>query len=409
MIKSKKYYGLEFVRGVVAVEVAIAHFILINSELKQYPVLKLISSWAMEAVILFFVLSGIVINHSISTKKYDRSGFIRSRMIRILPAYWFSLVLTGMVQLSVSIPLPDFQTLLGNLFLVATLQGYIVDTFVLNPPAWSLSFESVFYLLIAWSFYSSRRYYRISLWVVFGLVSVILLQNKTMDTGFSGHFISIAAYSMIWLTGYAAYQWRHQFHGHLLPALFLFLSVPLASRIHFIHAQFNILGQILMGIISVPYLIYLIQSEAGNDRKEGGSKRRGWVVFACYFAVYLMLTGLLFAWSKSTQEMLYFVVILPWISFLLVAVHRLLEGRDNRIILPVGKVLGRISYPLYLFHFPIIIYVKSLFPDTIVYNILVSLTATVTLCVVFEYSVQPKINSYFNRISMDNRSSFNNN
>src|SRR4051812_34440358 len=82
-----KNYKLELVRGTAA------FFVFLNHLLGNQPILQqrgglllnFFGNWGVEAVMIFFMLSGIVINMSQSFNPKNASSFIRNRLLRVYP------------------------------------------------------------------------------------------------------------------------------------------------------------------------------------------------------------------------------------------------------------------------------------------------------------------------------------
>jgi peptidoglycan/LPS O-acetylase OafA/YrhL len=113
-------------------------------------------------VTLFFVLSGFLLYRPIAVALLDGtqgpslSRYLRNRALRILPAYWAILVLVVFVLHSASLgasgqgvrpaSLSDPKTFLLDVFLVQTYLPHGIWSGIL--PAWSLTIEVAFYLLL---------------------------------------------------------------------------------------------------------------------------------------------------------------------------------------------------------------------------------------------------------------------
>jgi peptidoglycan/LPS O-acetylase OafA/YrhL len=110
--------------------------------------------FGQEAVILFFLLSGFVVNYS-HRKSADQSGglYFFKRFSRIyIPLVFVYLVSYLLVCLKYSAIVPiDARGLLLNLFMLqdasALKPGVIVDPYMGNDPLWSLGYECWFYAL----------------------------------------------------------------------------------------------------------------------------------------------------------------------------------------------------------------------------------------------------------------------
>src|SRR6478736_3494132 len=143
--------NLEIIRGLAALVVVLCHIIgKIPIPIFQKSVLfSLLGNWGTEAVIIFFVLSGIVIGISQEAKPKDRSAFIKNRLLRIIPIFLIGFLLALIANILYHHSLPSINVMLGSLFFVSTLQGWIVEPLEFNPVIWSLSFEMFFYLIFS--------------------------------------------------------------------------------------------------------------------------------------------------------------------------------------------------------------------------------------------------------------------
>jgi peptidoglycan/LPS O-acetylase OafA/YrhL len=136
--------------------------------------LQFAGSFNYEAVLFFFLLSGFVITNSALRQgnSFSLKKYMKRRAGRILPIYWLSLLITGLVGLRVGDTL-DFAGLLGNILFLQT-PGFAVGWFepwMGNGPLWSLSYE-VFYYLIFGFLFSKCRGSRLG---VFGFFVAMLL------------------------------------------------------------------------------------------------------------------------------------------------------------------------------------------------------------------------------------------
>jgi peptidoglycan/LPS O-acetylase OafA/YrhL len=190
------------------------------------------------AVDLFFLLSGFVIAYSYQdrlARGMPVRDFLRRRLIRLYPMIAFA----GLASFAVALAVPGDDVwqalglLLRAMLLVPVLQG-TGDTFPLNPPLWSLSFEALAnlaYCLIA---------ARLSRRVLAGLVAVAAvavtaggLGGNAADTLWAGFPRTIAGFfggvllHELWRTG-SLPRWRS---GLLLPGagLCLLFTAPVSA------------------------------------------------------------------------------------------------------------------------------------------------------------------------------------
>jgi peptidoglycan/LPS O-acetylase OafA/YrhL len=158
--------GIEGARAVAAGSVLVYHCWLFGSPEGSTPRLGPLTGLMPHlalGVILFFALSGFLLYRPFAAAVV-RAGpgpsigsYLRNRALRILPAYWVILLLTGLV-LEVALLRDDASklrlgslveepiTLVNNVLLV---QSYDPDTLLTGiGPAWSLVIEVAFYLTL---------------------------------------------------------------------------------------------------------------------------------------------------------------------------------------------------------------------------------------------------------------------
>lgn len=113
------------------------------------------SKWGGMGVDIFFVVSGFVIFISSDRKQKSRVDFIRNRLVRIVPAYWASTMITLLFVLL----LPGLAQEMRFIFSGA----HILSSFLFVPwihpggfgyfpvvtMGWTLNFEMMFYLIFA--------------------------------------------------------------------------------------------------------------------------------------------------------------------------------------------------------------------------------------------------------------------
>src|ERR1700748_2537494 len=132
---------LEFIRGVASLMVFFCHCESNSTALKNSRLYHYLVNWGTEAVIIFFILSGIVIHISQQKKPKSPNQFLINRFKRLYPAYIVGLAL------AFSLSPASLPTILGNLVFLGSMQDYIVGVPVANTVVWTLSFEMFFYLM----------------------------------------------------------------------------------------------------------------------------------------------------------------------------------------------------------------------------------------------------------------------
>jgi peptidoglycan/LPS O-acetylase OafA/YrhL len=148
-----KLEKLEALRGLAAVYVVFHHAIPYHMEVGGFNV-SFLFRFGQEAVILFFLLSGFVINYSFSRSrdKTFRNYFLK-RFLRIYIPLIFVMFLSWVSECVRAGHISDLgaKSLLLNLLMLQDVGSHkpnvIVDPYLNNKPLWSLSYEWWFYML----------------------------------------------------------------------------------------------------------------------------------------------------------------------------------------------------------------------------------------------------------------------
>jgi peptidoglycan/LPS O-acetylase OafA/YrhL len=145
---------LDGLRGIAASWVVIYHFIYrIDAYwLPDNPALAAeiipwhVNLWGLLAVHLFFIISGFVIFMTIE-RSNTVLDFAVSRVARLYPAFWVSVLLTTL--LAVALPVPIQQVTLGQAAVNLTMLNLFVAVPSVELVYWSLAYELAFYVLMA--------------------------------------------------------------------------------------------------------------------------------------------------------------------------------------------------------------------------------------------------------------------
>ena len=357
-----RYDILDGLRGVAALMVLLYH---VFNDAKSFfvwptPVYEFYHGFL--GVDFFFILSGFVMGYA-----YDESltsgpypgrggtltfwGFIKRRLIRLHPMVVMG-VLLGLIAFliqgctkwdgtEVSLQAVMWATLLG-LFLIPSPLGMDVrgntEAFPLNGPHWSLFFEYIGSLL-------------------YGIL-LHRLPTKWLRVWVGCGIFSIAAYALLQEDGGVAYGWS---------------SEPM-----------NLLGGALRMLYAYP--MGLLMARMFRQRKP--EPLPGPVFLFCSLALVVLLGLPLFGGKES--ETIYQLVCLfsffPGIIW--IGARGTVQGRQQRAV----SFLGRLSYPLYATHFPLIyLYITLVARDGAPYQgyihpwllAIVTLVASVLLATLF--------------------------
>ena len=353
-----RYDILDGLRGVAALMVLLYH---VFNDAKSFfvwpaPVYEFYHGFL--GVDFFFILSGFVMGYAYDLRLEDRSltlgGFIKRRLIRLHPMVVMGVILGAIAFIiqgctkwdgtEVALQAVMWATLLG-LFLIPSPLGMDVrgntEAFPLNGPHWSLFFEYIGSLL-------------------YGIL-LHRLPTKWLRVWVACGIFSIAAYALLQEGGGVAYGWS---------------SEPM-----------NLLGGALRMLYAYP--MGLLMARMFRQRKP--EPLQGPVFLFCSLALVVLLGLPLFGGKES--ETIYQLVCLfsffPGIIW--IGARGMVSGRQQRAV----SFLGRLSYPLYATHFPLIyLYITWVARDDAPYQgyihpwllVIITLVASVliaTLCLLF--------------------------
>jgi peptidoglycan/LPS O-acetylase OafA/YrhL len=213
---NRRFYELDLLRFVAAIEVMMFHYTLYGFPHGQHPVDFTALGEALQyfyfGLEMLFMLSGFVILKTVQSK--TALGFAAARAVRLYPTYWVCVTLTAVVLLltnrgGLSLSLPQY---LANLTMVQSAFGYEH----LDGVYWTMEVQVVFY---AWVFLIClMRQIRnadkfLGVWLlasvfvhVFGGVTFTDLDYLLLPN-LSCYFIAGGAFFLIYQRGRSLYLW----------------------------------------------------------------------------------------------------------------------------------------------------------------------------------------------------------
>lgn len=266
-MKKERLYQIDLFRFIAAVLVVFYHYTFrgFNSTIKLSPIafntLEGFTKYGYLGVDLFFIISGFVIIMSIENS--STLHFIKSRIVRLYPAYWVCLLLTSLVTIifvnNNAISIKQF------LFNFTMLNGYFNIPHI-DGVYWSLLVEIKFYFLIAimLSFTFLRKNFNalILLWLIITIINVLPAISSSKLFYYLNNYL-ILEYSSYFIAGYYFYVvYTRKINlkiGFIFLSICFFLSVINAleriSRLnHYYSSNFNAIT--IISILTVFYLAF---------------------------------------------------------------------------------------------------------------------------------------------------------
>jgi len=319
-LNAHRYETLDHLRGLACLTVLIFHSLLINNDLSflknpfvGWSPLRIVWS-GHQAVILFFVLSGFALYmmytylNSGKNKKY--LYFLASRMARLYPAYAFSIVFSAAVYLTLdryelkpseNVVIKNLTPSIKEILLQLTMLGQF-NVLDINPPIWSVIVET-----------------RVSILFPF----ILLILNKHPKKLLASLFLTSIATGFFLLANkdknYHLSSWV------LTPHYLTFFA---------------------LGATVARYRNFLIEKSANLDKKQKS------IIIAISMLLYTYAFDFFWEeWLRVFADLLLGIGSCGIILFFLTT---------PRIHSKVLLFLGKISFSLYLIHFPCLVATSTL-------------------------------------------------
>ena len=381
----KKIY-LEFLRGISTVFILGWHMAFLAP---TGHATRLTAYWGTDALIMFFMLSGLVINLSETQKPKPVKAYLSNRFIRIYPQFIAGMLLAFLALYITNTSFPSIKAIIGNFFMVSTMKdymGYVVPSIQSNLPVWSLSFEVAFYVLFAFTIGRNQKK-AIFYWFMLALIAIPLYFLKT-DRDVLTHIIAVFAFSSVWLVGYYIYQYRDYFYAEKYTVLFGLGILPLISRIQFSANFYDPLKYFIFSIFAIPFFRYCLQlPPAGKKIK---------MIYLIIPHTIFVIAALTIRYMPLTNTIVYSTF--PYVYMGVGYVIEKLKIKDWLInfITKVGTVTGKYSYSLYISHYTVLFVFSKLIHNVLLYA-LVSLPIILVIAYGLESWLQPAVMSYYKK------------
>jgi peptidoglycan/LPS O-acetylase OafA/YrhL len=265
-------------------------------------------------VMIFFVLSGYLISISVSKADLNFKQFITARLGRLysvlIPALIFSFVVE-FVMITLTSP-SEFNSVLNysikfilNIMFLSQVWN-LCATPPLNTPFWSVSYEFFYYLILGTSLLSKKRRY----WV---LTAVVLIGG-----------IKILLLFPVWFIGNIVFRLeKYRVRTGVWDWVTYIITTTLLINWMFINPD------------SIPF------SKDVSDR-------------------FLFGIHLFFSWNYQADYIFSFVVAVNMLSFFHIS-EKFKDVSIDKILFFVRR-LGNCTYTLYMFHVPLLLLYKKIYP-----------------------------------------------
>lgn len=342
------------------------------------------------SVIIFFCISGYVIGISNDHKKLNVKLYLKKRLLRLYPIYIFALILC-----LIAAGWAGWFVITGNLLFLQNDSPYgniTIPVFV-NGPSWSLNYEVLYYLLFIALFFIRPKVWHLTFGML--LLSIILLNSSPGIMFFTNYLNGFYFWVIGLLIGWKLIDGNNKtFAVPLLSMLFLHLC---QQNLGLDSIVFNVLkihsNTTFHWIVNVPFCLMIMSI---LTQKENTFLRYNKVL--CYILpaivfIYLILNHRIFEDLRWIMCLIFWVLSLIFYN----------EKRISAYLLDKLTGVGKISYALYLLHYPVAFLIKKTIfinyqPMEVVVKYLLWLILTFSLAILLELFLQPKIKKYFTPI-----------
>lgn len=330
---SERIKGLDGIRGIAALAVFSVHYnqiVGIDYQLGPIDFYQLIAN-GDHGVALFFILSGLLLSLPFwRTVLYQQARpsvktYFIHRLVRILPAYYVALTI-----LILLIGLWRFEQAWPDILLHYTfLFNYTEFSFFsINPTFWTLAVEMQFYLLLPCMFFMFRRY--------------------TFNTMICSFIIMIFVF--------------YSLHYLITISVNKTIVWPLESALTWVRPNGAVVSQSLLA--HLPHFILGILAGAATlilMPKNGAEKDKCSLLYdgGLVLAVIMLLVLLGTSWGDTIQ-IPYAPYGFPLIPLILAGVTVFIPCSRYTAVMLDSKVmrhLGKVSYGVYIYHLPVLIFV----------------------------------------------------
>lgn len=390
-----KNWKLESVRGAAAFLVLIGHLVLIRPSLSNHFLMSFFGSWGTESVMIFFILSGSVINISFSKSPTTRVIFFLNRIKRIYPQYLIGVALAISVSYLQIVDYPSAQDFFGNLLFLGTFQNYICPVLEGNPVLWSLTYEMFFYLFFALSIGVYQRKV-IFVWFIFSIFSSVLYYFTWQSV--LSHLIAMFAFSSIWLIGYFLQSFIVLFQKpNVWVALFFLSMLPGFSRLNITEIYYCVIKYLLFSVAAVPFFLYLLKTNEIETKEKFRIYNNHWFLFAillCFILIVFQLSDSLFQNKLLYTGFPILVILFKIIASNISIPHAVCYFNIEKIFRKASNWLGKLSFSIYIIHFPILLLLNKYIASTPIF-VVVGILVVITISFLLEEYFQRLI--YFQK------------
>lgn len=335
--------ALEFVRVIATATVFLCHCLSLPGVADFLGKSRFALVYGREAVIVFFVLSGVVNRIAVDRSRPTGKQLLVSRARRLLPQYYTVAIITFVLGMMI---LNDFaiDRLIGHIVFLTTLQGDIISPLPLNAALWTMSFECVFYLMLAAQLSCTHAWTRM-IWPAVGVAAVII-HELDLTPGLITWCCKMLGYSVVWLLGYYASDLSKWVQFRTCDIAVLMGSIPALTNLGL--RLERPLWYVVTGFLVLPLFIRILSSHSRTVRYPSP----GITTFLASSVTTGILTVLVLSGQPRVRTAVLVFAVLGCVLFagLIETASKWLTARYPRVI----ALMGKATFEFYLLHMLII-------------------------------------------------------
>lgn len=391
---------MDILRGLACLIVWLSHIRVATDYFTdaKYNFLQSFMAWGREAVVIFFVLSGIVINLA-SQNRTDRLQYFKKRFLRIYPIFFVVLVICYSADHFIFQNPVNASYIIGNIFLLGMWPRFIVPTLPFDAASWSIACEAFFYLVFG-LFYTTNRRRAVWIWFALSIVSIIFRLFNDYHMGVIYQFAILMNNSFLWLLGYLIYEYRDRLYAGAQVAACGTLMIPMLTRLNTLPVGFRQTSYYIEGLYLIPLFVLVLRRYNINK-----TPAKEFTIRHIYILpIYLLNLWLLWQYSDSLRvsKLLYSGIPLLspalYIGFVK-GFFKWLYAKLKQSIL----FFADISYPLYLLHMPTMYFVYHYLPNQKLIGMVLIVIIAISVSYLFEVYLFRKLTALIDHTSARKR------
>lgn len=289
-----KLDAFEAVRALCAMVVVLNHALSVFA-VPNVPVwLSELAAFSTEAVLVFFLLSGAVITHSLARRPRSALAFSADRLVRIYPVYAIAIALAAAAVCILGTAPQALEIWLANAFFLQSWTGAPFALLDFNRPLWSLPYEMFYYGVVALLLALRAR----ALWLLFLLGAILWLLRGDPTAHYLLLLIGLAP---AFFVGAALVRWQAllphvpMWLGWIAAALALLLAKALAGDIS------ELLRQNIFALAMAPLLLAMYQHRPAAPRLLVYLGSISYALYAFHHPLYLIANSVLATFPLSLR------------------------------------------------------------------------------------------------------------